>query len=55
VWQVRAYQGQTGIAASQYRLVLFTPTPPRRDEGQGDSPPPDRAAEPAPDEENSGI
>jgi hypothetical protein len=23
VWQVRAYQGQTGIAASQYSLIYF--------------------------------
>jgi hypothetical protein len=36
VWQVRAYEGQTGVAASQYRLVFFTPTPPGRDENQGE-------------------
>jgi hypothetical protein len=48
VWQVQAYEGQTGVAASQYRLVFFTRTPTGRDEGQADAPAPGGTEEPRP-------
>jgi hypothetical protein len=48
VWQVKAYEGQTGVAASQYRLVFFTRSTSRQDEGQGEPPAPGGGDEPRP-------
>jgi hypothetical protein len=48
VWQVQAYEGQTGVAASQYRLVFFTRTSSPQDEGQGEPPAPGGTEEPRP-------
>jgi hypothetical protein len=48
VWQVQAYEGQTGVAASQYRLVFFTRTSPRPNEESGEPPVPGRAEEAQP-------
>jgi len=48
VWQVQAYEGQTGIATSQYRLIFFTRMPSRQDGDQGKPSVPGKTVEPQP-------
>lgn len=45
VWQVQAYQGQTGVAASHYRLIFFTPSPSGQHEKRQESTPSEKSTE----------
>lgn len=54
VWQVQAYDGQSGIAASQYRLIFFIRTPPGQDGGRESSPPAEQTKSSEPDRDSSG-
>jgi hypothetical protein len=48
VWQVQAYRGQNGLAASQYRMVFFGPPSPEPDGERKKSPTSDQTEGPEP-------